>query len=34
MDPFIWYVIAFGGFMALVVIDTLYDLTRDDEEEG
>jgi hypothetical protein len=32
MDPFFWYALSFAGFMALVVIDTLYDLTREDDE--
>ena len=30
---FFWYALCFAGFMALVVIDTLYELTREDEED-
>jgi len=34
MNGFIWYALAFGGFMALVVIDTLYELNKEDEEDN
>lgn len=34
MTGFILYALSFGGFMALVAIDTLYELKKEDEEDN